>query len=73
MQHPLLRSARALMTTSAGCMGLDVHKTRLVIICSAPKSAWEFSQEVKVIIKRDSELHVIIVNLICEPSDGTGR
>ena len=49
MQHPLLRSARALLSTSAGCMGLDVPKTRLVIICSSPKSAWEFSQEVKIL------------------------
>ena len=47
VQHPLLRSARALLSTSAGCMGLDVPRTKLVIICSSPKSAWEFSQEVK--------------------------
>ena len=43
---PIFRSVRALLSTSAGSMGLDVPGTRLVVIHSAPKTAWEFSQEV---------------------------
>ena len=41
---PIFRSVRALLSTSAGSMGLDVPGTRLVVIHSAPKTAWEFSQ-----------------------------
>lgn len=40
-------------------MGLDVPKTKLVVICSAPKTSWEFSQEVKAEIPEESQSHDI--------------
>ena len=38
-------------------MGLDVAKTKLVVICSAPKTSWEFSQEVQAQIPENSICH----------------
>ena len=40
-----LLPVRALLCTSAGAMGLDVLKTRIVVTCSTLSTAWEFSQD----------------------------
>ena len=59
-----LRSVRALLSTSAGSMGLDVPRTRMVVICSAPSSAWEFSQEVRQFISQYPVLKTFIETFI---------
>ena len=63
-KHTLLRSVRALLSTSAGSMGLDVPRTRMVVICSAPSSAWEFSQEVRQFISQYPVLKTFIETFI---------
>ena len=40
------RPVRALLSTSAGSMGLDVPKTNLVVINGSPSTTWELSQQV---------------------------
>ena len=42
------RKVRALLSTDAGAMGVDVKSTRLVVICSATSTTSGFQQEVKI-------------------------
>ena len=43
----ITRKVRALLSTDAGAMGVDVKSTRLVVICSATSTTSGFQQEVK--------------------------
>ena len=36
------------MSTDAAAMGLDIARTRLVVICGPPSTSWKFLQQVHV-------------------------
>ena len=47
------RKVRALLSTDAGAMGVDVKSTRLVVICSATSTSSGFQQEVQCYFRQN--------------------
>ena len=42
------RRTQCLVSTDAAAMGLDIARTRLVVICGPPSTSWKFLQQVHV-------------------------